>query len=80
MKFPRNYSLKEVSGLIGDRRYIGDPEFLVKGINEIHMVEAGDLTFVDHPKYYQKALDSKATIILINKEVECPEKESINYI
>lgn len=77
MKFPRNYSLKEVSVLIGDKSYIGDPEFLVKGINEIHMVEAGDLTFVDHPKYYQKALNSKATTILINKEVECPEGKAL---
>lgn len=77
MKFPRNYSLMEVSVLIGDKSYIGDPEFLVKGINEIHMVEAGDLTFVDHPKYYQKALNSKATTILINKEVECPEGKAL---
>ena len=28
--------------------------------------------FVDHPKYYDKALQSAATIVLINKEVECP--------
>ena len=41
-------------------------------MNEIHMVENGDLTFVDHPKYYAKALNSNATTIIINKEVECP--------
>jgi len=29
--------------------------------------------FVDHPKYYNKALASAATTILINKEVDCPE-------
>jgi UDP-3-O-[3-hydroxymyristoyl] glucosamine N-acyltransferase len=32
---------------------------------------------VDHPKYYQKALDSKATIVLINKEVTCPEGKAL---
>ncbi|WP_299528382.1 UDP-3-O-(3-hydroxymyristoyl)glucosamine N-acyltransferase, partial [uncultured Lutibacter sp.] len=42
------------------------------GCNEIHVVEAGDIVFVDHPKYYDKALESKATVILINKKVECP--------
>lgn len=77
MKFPRKYSLKEVSNLIGSDNYIGDADFIVSGINEIHMVESGDLTFVDHPKYYQKALNSKATTILINKEVECPEGKAL---
>lgn len=76
MKFPRNYSLKEVSELIG-QSFIGDANFTVSGINEIHMVEAGDLTFVDHPKYYNKALNSAATTILINKEVECPEGKAL---
>ena len=33
--------------------------------------------FVDHPKYYDKALQSKATIVLINKEVECPEGKAL---
>jgi len=36
------------------------------------MVENGDLTFVDVPKYYKKALHSAATTILINQEVEPP--------
>ncbi len=53
-------------------KLIGDPAYLMTGINEIHMVRAGDLTFVDHPKYYDKALHSAATVILINKEVEAP--------
>ncbi len=72
MKFPTPLNLSEVAELIG-ARMIGNPDFVVSGINEIHMVEAGDLTFVDHPKYYSKALNSAATTILINKEVECPE-------
>lgn len=77
MRFPRKYSLKEISQLIGSENFVGDADFIVSGINEIHMVEAGDLTFVDHPKYYQKALNSKATTILINKEVECPEGKAL---
>jgi UDP-3-O-[3-hydroxymyristoyl] glucosamine N-acyltransferase len=76
MKFPRSYSLKEVATLI-NAKPIGDPEFEILGINEIHMVEPGDLTFVDHPKYYDKALNSKATTILINKEVEAPEGKAL---
>ena len=41
------------------------------------MVQPGDIVFVDHPKYYDKALQSKATIVLINKEVECPEGKAL---
>lgn len=46
-------------------------------MNEIHVVEEGDIVFVDHPKYYDKALQSKATVVLINKEVECPEGKAL---
>ena len=71
MKFLRTHSLKEIATIIGCK-YIGDDQFPVDGMNEIHVVSTGDIVFVDHPKYYEKALQSAATIILINKEVDCP--------
>lgn len=71
-------TLSAVASLLG-ANYAGNPDFLIKGLNEIHMVEAGDLTFVDHPKYYGKALNSKATTIIINKEVECPEGKALIF-
>ncbi|MES2799044.1 MAG: LpxD N-terminal domain-containing protein [Bacteroidota bacterium] len=71
MKLPQPYTLGQIAALI-DCQFVGDENHLVTGINEIHMVESGDLVFVDHPKYYDKALESKATTILIDKEVECP--------
>jgi len=76
MKFARIHSLKEISGII-DVPYIGDENFPVEGMNEIHVVEPGDIVFVDHPKYYSKALESAATVILINKEVDCPEGKAL---
>lgn len=76
MKFPKIQTLQEVAEII-DSKYIGDPNFEVHGMNEIHVVEPGDIVFVDHPKYYDKALQSAATIILINKEVECPEGKAL---
>ncbi len=71
MKFPKTYSLKDIAGLL-DVPFVGADDFPVLGMNEIHVVEPGDIVFVDHPKYYDKALKSKATIVLINKEVDCP--------
>lgn len=76
MKFPITYSLKQIANLIGCS-FVGDANFSVLGMNEIHVVEAGDIVFVDHPKYYDKALNSAATIILINKEVACPEGKAL---
>lgn len=75
MKIPQT-PLKEIAALVG-ARYVGAPDFPVTGLNEIHKVEPGDITFVDHPKYYSKALKSSATIVLINKEVECPEGKAL---
>jgi UDP-3-O-[3-hydroxymyristoyl] glucosamine N-acyltransferase len=76
MNFPRSYSLEEIATLL-NARFDGDPGFEISGINEIHMVSPGDLTFVDHPKYYDKALNSKATTILINKEVPRPDGKAL---
>ncbi|WP_396191428.1 UDP-3-O-(3-hydroxymyristoyl)glucosamine N-acyltransferase [Flavobacterium sp.] len=76
MKFSKIHSLKEIAEIIGCH-YIGSDDFPVYGMNEIHVVEPGDIVFVDHPKYYDKALQSAATIVLINKEVECPEGKAL---
>ena len=76
MKLHRPYTLKEIADLIGCS-FVGDENHEVTGINEIHKVEPGDLVFVDHPKYYDKALKSNATTILIDKEVECPEGKGL---
>src|SRR4051812_38027003 len=76
MKLPKPSALKEITSIIKGKA-IGNDDFQITGFNEIHKVEKGDLTFVDHPKYYDKALHSAATTILINKEVECPAGKAL---
>ena len=76
MRFPQPYTLEQIATII-NAKYVGAKDFPVLGMNEIHVVQAGDIVFVDHPKYYEKALHSKATIVLINKEVECPEGKAL---
>ena len=76
MKFPTTFSLKQIAKIIGCT-FEGPEDFPVLGMNEIHVVTAGDIVFVDHPKYYDKALQSKATIILINKKVDCPKGKAL---
>lgn len=76
MKLPRTYTLKEIATL-ADCRHIGADEHPITGINEIHVVEQGDIVFVDHPKYYEKALSSAATTVLIDKEVAVPTGKAL---
>ncbi|NJY63765.1 UDP-3-O-(3-hydroxymyristoyl)glucosamine N-acyltransferase [Salinimicrobium sp. CDJ15-81-2] len=76
MKFPQQHSLEQIATIISSE-FVGPADFPVLGMNEIHVVTPGDIVFVDHPKYYDKALNSAATVILINKEVACPEGKAL---
>ncbi len=70
-------SAAAIAALI-NAKVLGNDQCLVIGINEINRVRQGDLMFVDHPKYYAKALHSAASTILIDKaEVEIPEGKAI---
>lgn len=76
MRFPKSYSLESIAQIIGCD-FVGDPNFEIFGSNEIHVVQPGEIVFVDHPKYYDKALNSNASVILINKEVPCPDGKAL---
>lgn len=76
MTFNQPQTLRNIADLIG-AQMIGDENFPVLGTNEIHRVKAGEIVFVNHPKYYDKALNSAATIILIDKVVDCPEGKAL---
>ena len=78
MKLSSPIALADIAVLIG-ATYHGDAMFPISGINEIHMVSEGDLTFVDHPKYYSKALSSNASTIIINQKVECPVGKALLF-
>lgn len=78
MRFERPQTLQSLAELTGTR-VIGDGMLLVSGINEIHKVEPGDITFVDHPKYYDKALQSAATFVIINKEIPPPTGKALLF-
>jgi UDP-3-O-[3-hydroxymyristoyl] glucosamine N-acyltransferase len=76
MKFPSPVSLEWVAKLIGASLY-GNTTAEATGINEIHKVEVGDLVFVDHPKYYEKCINSAASFIIINKKTDFPEGKAL---
>lgn len=76
MKFHTPIPVKEIAQKI-NAEIIGDDTLLATGINEIHKVQSGDITFVDVEKYFDKSLQSAATIIILNKKVECPEGKAL---
>ncbi|HVW61500.1 MAG TPA: UDP-3-O-(3-hydroxymyristoyl)glucosamine N-acyltransferase, partial [Puia sp.] len=69
MKFPSPVSVQWIAEFLG-AQLTGDKSGQATGINEIHKVEKGDLVFVDHPKYYDKCINSEASYIIINKAVD----------
>jgi len=71
-------TLLNIAGLI-NCEFEGNPDHPVYGFNEIHKVRKGDVVFVDHPKYYNKALKSKATTVIINKKIECPKGKGLIF-
>jgi UDP-3-O-[3-hydroxymyristoyl] glucosamine N-acyltransferase len=76
MKFKDKQKLEDIAAII-NCDFVGSAHFPVLGMNEIHVVTPGDIVFVDHPKYYDKALESAATIILINKKIACPADKAL---
>ncbi|MEQ1553588.1 MAG: LpxD N-terminal domain-containing protein [Ferruginibacter sp.] len=77
MKFETPVNIETIANLIS-AKVIGNKSAQALGINELHKVEQGDLVFVDHPKYYDTCLNSAATFIIINKEINnFPEGKTI---
>jgi UDP-3-O-[3-hydroxymyristoyl] glucosamine N-acyltransferase len=76
MKFEAPVAVTEIAAYIG-AELVGNSQLMAAGINEIHKVTPGDISFVDFEKYYNASLQSAATIIIINRKVECPEGKAL---
>lgn len=76
MRFEQPVPVTTIAALIG-AEVKGNNQGMVTGINELHMVEPGDLAFVDHPKYYAACINSAATFIIINKDTSFPEGKAL---
>ncbi len=72
MKLPYPLPVKEIAERIGASLIIGDDSIKATGLNEIHKVEHGDVIFSDLEKYFEAALKSAASVIILNKESACP--------
>lgn len=76
MNLPQPLTVSRIAAMI-DAEVIGDESLEIKGVNEIHKVRPGDLTFADVEKYFSKAIHSAATAIILNKPAECPDGKAL---
>lgn len=77
MKFSSSVTAAWLANFVG-AKLVGHEAGLATGINEVNRVEPGDIVFVDHPKYYQKCLESVASIIIINSaDVMIPDGKTL---
>ena len=76
MNFPQPIRVKDIAQSI-QAEIIGNAEALAYGINEIHQVREGDITFVDVKKYFDKSLRSAASIVILNERVPAPEGKTL---
>ena len=76
MKFSSPIPIQDIAQRIG-AEIIGNDQVMATGINEIHQVEEGDITFVDVKKYFDKSLNSRASIVILNERVEAPPGKTL---
>jgi UDP-3-O-[3-hydroxymyristoyl] glucosamine N-acyltransferase len=76
MQFPQPIPVRQLAERF-KAQLLGDDTLLATGINEIHKVQPGDVAFSDVRKYFDKTLQSAATVIVLNEAAECPPGKAI---
>jgi UDP-3-O-[3-hydroxymyristoyl] glucosamine N-acyltransferase len=69
MTFNQPISIRQIAIKI-KAEIIGDETLNALGINEIHQVRKGDITFSDVRKYFDAALKSDATFLILNERID----------
>ena len=77
MNFVKDISLGEIASKYACTIQVGDPNALVKGINEINRVRAGDICFVDASKYYKKTLRSDASFVIMPEVMDFEHDKAV---
>ena len=74
MKFNVPITAADLASKIG-AECIGNKDIELTGINEIHRVAEGDITFCDNSKYIKPALESAASCVLVHERYDVPENK-----
>ncbi len=69
MKLDQPLHVKEIAQIIG-AKVMGNDNLIISGLNEIHKITKGDLTFCDLEKYFPRCLSSDASAVIVNQEIQ----------
>lgn len=78
MKLDRSYTLNEIAQWLG-LNYSGDGNILITGISDVYHANFGDITFADNAKYYEAALNSNASVIIVQDNTIESSNKGIIY-
>ncbi len=76
MKFKAPVDIKWMAEFV-NAKIVGNDTLQVDGINEVHKITPGDISFVNVEKYYEKMFQSAVSAVLIDKEVPCPADKTL---
>jgi UDP-3-O-[3-hydroxymyristoyl] glucosamine N-acyltransferase len=65
--------LKELAEVVGGT-VIGDDEIEISGLAGIEAAQPGEITFIAHPKFFPKLAETKASAIIVSKEIPSSPK------
>lgn len=71
------FTLEEIGKRV-EAKIVGDPSYLLKGVDELATATPTDVSFLANTKYENLALSSYAGVICVNTAHEC--KEGKNYL
>src|SRR5688572_16367322 len=69
-------TLREIAGLI-DGEIVGNGDLLIRGACGIKEAVDGDITFLAHSKYLPQLKESRASAVIVSRDVEFREKPVI---
>ena len=81
MKLANPISIDELLGILQTEATVkGKTDNRVCGINELHSVEEGDLSFVDNEKYYDRMLRPHGKIFIIHYSLFIPPLQLDDFL
>jgi UDP-3-O-[3-hydroxymyristoyl] glucosamine N-acyltransferase len=65
--------LGELAALVGGT-VIGDDQVEISGVAAIEVAQAGEITFIAHPRFLSKFAETKASAVIVSKEIPSSQK------
>ena len=75
----QNFSLEYLSQVV-QGKFLGQPDFLLRGLASLEHADAHQLSFVNGEKYIEQAKESKAGALIVTSEIQGQLPSHHNFI